>query len=74
MPLEMAATQSPVDAALLSVEHLSTGYGSKQVVFDVSFHVKPGEIVGLIGHNGAGKTTAIRAVFGTLPVQKGRIR
>lgn len=59
--------------ALLAVEDLATGYGRKQVVFGASLAVRPGEIVALIGHNGAGKTTALKAVAGLLPVWKGRV-
>ena len=59
---------------LLEVEGLSTGYGRKQVVFDLSFHVGEGEIVTLLGHNGSGKSTTIRAIHGVLPAQAGTIR
>jgi branched-chain amino acid transport system ATP-binding protein len=58
---------------LLDVEELKAGYGAKQVVFDASFHVAPGEIVGIIGHNGAGKTTSLRSIFGMLPTQGGTV-
>ena len=57
----------------LDVRSLSTGYGPKQVVFDASFTVNPGEIVTLMGHNGAGKSTILRAVHGLLPVQRGSV-
>ncbi len=59
---------------LLSVEGLATGYRRKQIVFDVSLEVRAGEIVALMGHNGAGKTTALKAVAGLLPVWGGRVR
>jgi len=50
------------------------GYGRKTVVFDTTLHVMPGEIVGIFGHNGSGKSTTIRAVLGTNPAQRGTIR
>lgn len=59
---------------VLQVEGLYTGYGRKQVVFDLSFHVGQGEIVTLLGHNGSGKSTTIRSIHGVLPAQRGTIR
>jgi branched-chain amino acid transport system ATP-binding protein len=58
---------------LLAVEGLTTGYRRKQIVFDVSLEVRAGEIVALMGHNGAGKTTALKAIAGLLPVWGGRV-
>ncbi|MBI4171043.1 MAG: ABC transporter ATP-binding protein [Candidatus Aenigmarchaeota archaeon] len=58
---------------LLSVSHVSSGYGKNEVLQDVSFRVDEGEIVSLIGPNGAGKSTALKTVFGFLAVQKGDI-
>ncbi len=49
---------------LLQVNHLSTGYGKRQVLFDVSLKVKRGEIVLLIGGNGSGKSTLLKAIYG----------
>jgi branched-chain amino acid transport system ATP-binding protein len=43
------------------------------VVFDLSFHVAEGEIVTLLGHNGSGKSTTIKAIHGVLPSQRGSI-
>jgi branched-chain amino acid transport system ATP-binding protein len=59
--------------SLLTVEGLRAGYGRKQVVFDVNFHVGEGEVVTLLGHNGSGKTTTIRTVLGLLNAQAGRV-
>ena len=59
---------------LLSVENLVTGYGRKQVVNGVSFSVAKGEVVALIGHNGAGKSTILKAVLKILPVWEGQIQ
>jgi branched-chain amino acid transport system ATP-binding protein len=52
---------------MLKVENLSTSYGKKQVLFDVSFEVKQGEIVLLAGSNGSGKSTLLKAIYGMLP-------
>jgi branched-chain amino acid transport system ATP-binding protein len=58
---------------VLDVEGLRAGYGRKEVVFGVDLHVEAGEIVTLMGHNGAGKSTTLRTVLGTLPARGGRI-
>jgi len=52
---------------MLKVENISSGYGKKQVLFDVSFEVKQGEIVLLAGSNGSGKSTLLKATYGILP-------
>ncbi len=57
----------------LEVNGLTTGYRRKQVVFGVSLKVEPGEVVAVIGHNGAGKTTSLKAMFGLLPVWSGTV-
>ena len=54
---------------MLSVQNLSVSYGAIAAVNDVSFMVGDGEVVTILGANGAGKTTILRAVSG-LPVQK----
>lgn len=59
---------------LFSVENLVTGYGHKQVVNGVSFDVAKGEVVALIGHNGAGKSTVLKAILKILPVWNGRVQ
>jgi branched-chain amino acid transport system ATP-binding protein len=59
---------------LLEVDGLCSGYGSLQVLFEVSFAVTPGEVVALMGSNGAGKTTALRTITGQLKVMSGHIR
>jgi branched-chain amino acid transport system ATP-binding protein len=68
-----AVTNGNTAAAMLVVEKLRTGYGRKQVVFDVDIHVNEGEVVGVLGHNGSGKSTTIKAVLGILPVQSGKV-
>lgn len=64
---------SDASAAILSVQGLSKSYGQTQAVHEVSFDVLPGEIVGLVGSNGAGKTTIINMVLGVLQPSAGRI-
>jgi branched-chain amino acid transport system ATP-binding protein len=56
---------------VLAVEKLAAGYGPAQVLFDVSFSVRPGEVVTLLGRNGMGKTTTIRTLMGLLAAQGG---
>jgi branched-chain amino acid transport system ATP-binding protein len=58
---------------LLQVRNLTCGYGSLEVIHGVSLHVCAGEIVGLLGANGAGKTSLLRALVGLLPPWKGSI-
>ncbi len=53
-----------INALPLSVGNVSTSYGAKQVLNEVTFDVGPGEAFGLIGLNGAGKTTLIRSILG----------
>jgi branched-chain amino acid transport system ATP-binding protein len=58
----------------LSVDNLHAGYGNIRVLRGVSLHVKSGEIVGVLGRNGMGKTTLIRCLSGLLPVTSGSVR
>lgn len=54
---------------MLQIEHLSCGYGEKPIVRDVSFHVKEGERLCILGPNGCGKTTLLKGIMGILPAQ-----
>ncbi|MGT2844863.1 ABC transporter ATP-binding protein [Streptococcus hongkongensis] len=58
---------------MLSVENLSINYGAIEAVKDVSFHVEEGEVVTLIGANGAGKTSILRTISGLNRPKSGKI-
>ncbi len=58
---------------MLHVEHLSLRYSGNMVVRDVSFTLRPGEIVAYLGANGAGKTTTVKALIGLMQPRRGRI-
>jgi branched-chain amino acid transport system ATP-binding protein len=57
----------------LSVEAIEAGYGGARVLQGVDFDLGEGEALALIGRNGMGKTTTVRALFGLLPLKAGRI-
>lgn len=59
--------------ALLVVDGLDAFYGDFQALFDVSFDMRDGEVLALVGANGAGKSTTLRCLTGLLPVRAGRI-
>jgi branched-chain amino acid transport system ATP-binding protein len=56
---------------MLEVKNLNSGYGKKQVLFDVSFSIKSGEIALLIGSNGSGKSTLLKSIFSIVPKYEG---
>ncbi len=58
---------------MLSVERIEAGYGGAKVLRGVAFDLGEGEALALLGRNGMGKTTTVRALFGLLPLQAGRI-
>jgi branched-chain amino acid transport system ATP-binding protein len=58
---------------MLEIRNLAVFYGDVQVIWEVSFEVKQGEIVALIGANGAGKSTILKAISGILRPKKGEI-
>ena len=58
---------------MLRIENLTKTYGEKRAVDNLSLHIAPGEIYGFIGHNGAVKTTTLKAVVGILQFDKGEV-
>ena len=60
--------------AMLVVENLSAWYGAARILYDLSFEVRRGEVVALMGRNGAGKSTAMRAIMGLVAQRNGQVR
>lgn len=60
-------------APLLNVQNLNAYYGQSHVLNNINLHVNPGEIVSLIGRNGAGKSTTLKSIMGVLRSRTGSI-
>lgn len=58
---------------MLKIEHLSVAYDSLRVLRDISLDVQSGEVMALVGPNGGGKSTLVRAVSGVVPIQNGAV-
>jgi branched-chain amino acid transport system ATP-binding protein len=63
----------PILAALLEVENVSVRYGSISALSNVSLRLPKGQIVGILGANGAGKSSLLRAISGLIPLDGGQI-
>ena len=61
-------------STLLEVRGLNAWYGAAHVVLDVDLQVQRGEVVGLMGRNGAGKSSTLKAIMGLMPRRTGEIR
>ncbi len=59
---------------MLEVSHISKSFGDFIALRNVSFQLRPGEVLGLIGPNGSGKTTLMEAVSGLLPIKQGNVK
>lgn len=59
---------------LLEVDGIESGYGKKTVLQGVSLRVHEGEVVAVLGHNGAGKSTTLKTLLGLLPARSGNVR
>jgi branched-chain amino acid transport system ATP-binding protein len=68
----MMAPQAPAEP-LISVEDVHTYYGKSHILNGVSLQVAPGEVVGLIGRNGVGKSTTLKTIMGLINASAGRI-
>jgi branched-chain amino acid transport system ATP-binding protein len=63
-----------VSEALLAVSGLNAYYGAAHILFDLAFDVQPGEVVALMGRNGAGKSTTLKSIMGLIERKSGLIR
>ena len=63
-----------MSAAMLEIERLRVWYGAAQILFEPSFHVGRGEVVALMGRNGAGKSTTLKAVMALIAQRSGIVR
>ncbi len=61
------------NGALLELDQVNSFYGRAHVLFDVSLEVARGEVVALMGRNGAGKSTTLKAIMGLLDARRGRV-
>ena len=61
------------ERAAVQVQNVAVGYGERIVLRNVSFEIREGEIVALLGGSGCGKSTMLKAVIGLLPVREGEI-
>ncbi len=68
----MTPTNTPT-TALLNVNDLNAWYGAAQVLFHAQLHVQRGEVVALIGRNGAGKSSTLKAIMGLMPRRTGNV-
>ena len=59
--------------ATLEIRGLSAGYGRARVLFDLDLDVHPGEVVALLGRNGAGKSTTLKAIMGLVTPSSGQV-
>ncbi len=60
-------------APMMSVELLSAWYGAARILYDLSFEVGRGEVVALMGRNGAGKSTTMKAIMGLIGERRGKV-
>ena len=60
-------------SSLLEVEGLNSYYGDSHILFDVALHVEAGEVVALLGRNGAGKSTTLKSLMGLVKPRAGRV-
>ena len=59
---------------MLSVKGLEAGYGSSKVLFGIDLNLNEGQLVAMMGRNGMGKTTTVRAITGLTPASSGSIK
>jgi ABC-type cobalamin/Fe3+-siderophores transport system ATPase subunit len=73
-PLYTSADGAPRETPLAALDTASMGYRGRDVLRDVSLHIRSGERIALVGPNGAGKSTLLRALVGTVAPRTGSVR
>src|SRR5919109_1705233 len=72
-PAEEERTELMSDSPILELRGVSKHFGAVQALYQVDFHVAPGEVMALVGDNGAGKSTLIKCIAGIHPIDEGEI-
>ena len=62
--------EAPSTSPILELRKVSKSFGAVQALFEVDFHVAPGEVMALVGDNGAGKSTLIKCIAGIHPIDE----
>ena len=65
--------EAPSTSPILELRKVSKSFGAVQALFEVDFHVAPGEVMALVGDNGAGKSTLIKCIAGIHPIDSGEV-
>lgn len=73
MPTSVDADSISADRPILSVSALQAGYGGRLIVDGVDIDLAEREIVTIIGHNGAGKSTVLKGIYNMVPVKRGKV-
>src|SRR3954468_584710 len=71
--VEEEKTQVMSESPILALRGVSKSFGAVQALYQVDFHVAPGQVMALVGDNGAGKSTLIKAIAGIHPIDEGEI-
>src|ERR1700735_1967810 len=71
---DAAAAPSASGNPVLSVQNLEAWYGESHILHGINFQVNPGEVVTLLGRNGAGKTSTLKSVMGIIGKRSGSVR
>ena len=72
-PRPVPSSEPDLKIPALDIRGLSTGYGKRPALKDITFQVEPGEVMGIIGPNGSGKTTLLKSVLGLVRPWKGEV-
>jgi branched-chain amino acid transport system ATP-binding protein len=74
LPHDMGTLERAPVEPILALENLAAGYGKSEVLHGINIRIEPGEIVTMVGANGAGKSTTLRTILGLTTIRSGRVR